>query len=584
MLKGKFLAAWVVVLASVAVSPAFSATLDVPGRYSSIADALANANPGDTVKVAPGRYHENGLVLPAGIILAGDGDHPDETIIDGQGRGRILTASFTESVSFIQNLTFTNGWARLGEGYDDCGGALYINSSLVRVFNCRFMDNRADADGGAVSCMNAAPLFINCQFENNRAGEGGGALDCSYDASPIVQNSFFRRNSAAYGGAVSARGNSFPMFNVCHFDRNLAEGDLALGGGAFSFYWGRPTFTQCTFSRNTAEKGGGVYSDIHSPVKLTACTVAMNVAYSLGGGILSNNNNSEIKSSIIAFQEGIGVFCLGADLLPRISCSNIFGNSGGDWYGAIAPQAAQEGNLSEDPLFCSANLDDTYMFNLQDDSPCTLDAGACADMGAWPVGCNTPMETLVSLVSFTVIWIDGVPVIAWQVDGNRGPISFRLARTSLQDPDSEEDIPYTIGHSGEFLAQDSGFIPDPDQTYLYRLYLVLDSGGEFLLGTIPLGNPPRVLTISNASAWPNPFNPRTRVHFELAASQEVKVDVYGIDGRRVRSLASRTMPAGPVDLVWNGRDDGGRAMASGPYVVIVAGQEDTRRIKVTLLK
>jgi flagellar hook assembly protein FlgD len=45
----------------------------------------------------------------------------------------------------------------------------------------------------------------------------------------------------------------------------------------------------------------------------------------------------------------------------------------------------------------------------------------------------------------------------------------------------------------------------------------------------------------------------------------VEVAVYDLRGRRVRSLIRGSLRGGDHDVTWNGRDEGGRAVASGVY-------------------
>ena len=84
--------------------------------------------------------------------------------------------------------------------------------------------------------------------------------------------------------------------------------------------------------------------------------------------------------------------------------------------------------------------------------------------------------------------------------------------------------------------------------------------------------------------YPNPFNPRTTVRFELASEAFVRIDIHDLRGRKVRTLARETRPGGAHSLVWNGTDDRGEAVASGTYHLrlSVDGQIQTR--KLTLLK
>lgn len=76
--------------------------------------------------------------------------------------------------------------------------------------------------------------------------------------------------------------------------------------------------------------------------------------------------------------------------LAVLTCTDIWGNALGDWIGPIAGQLGQNGNICLDPRFCDpGNLD----FTLAADSPCVPDAiPGCGLVGAWPVGCDWPLD------------------------------------------------------------------------------------------------------------------------------------------------------------------------------------------------
>ena len=67
---------------------------------------------------------------------------------------------------------------------------------------------------------------------------------------------------------------------------------------------------------------------------------------------------------------------------------------------------------------------------------------------------------------------------------------------------------------------------------------------------------------------PNPFNPTTTIRYELVADSDVHLEIYDASAKRVRVLvAGQVESAGRHEVTWNGRDDGGRRMASGVYSV-----------------
>ncbi len=78
---------------------------------------------------------------------------------------------------------------------------------------------------------------------------------------------------------------------------------------------------------------------------------------------------------------------------------------------------------------------------------------------------------------------------------------------------------------------------------------------------------------------PNPFNPTTKVTFELARDGQARIDVYDVTGRLVRTLLDGRVGAGEQSVRWDGRDGDGAQAASGLYFVRLraAGVEETAK-------
>lgn len=74
---------------------------------------------------------------------------------------------------------------------------------------------------------------------------------------------------------------------------------------------------------------------------------------------------------------------------------------------------------------------------------------------------------------------------------------------------------------------------------------------------------PRAYDLS--ANFPNPFNPATTIRFALPESQRVMLTIYGVDGRRVAQLVDGVYAAGTHEVVWRGRNDAGRTVATGTY-------------------
>jgi len=84
--------------------------------------------------------------------------------------------------------------------------------------------------------------------------------------------------------------------------------------------------------------------------------------------------------------------------------------------------------------------------------------------------------------------------------------------------------------------------------------------------------------------YPNPFNPSTTIPFVLTASANVTLSIFDAQGKLVRTLTDESLPAGMHQVVWDGRDDGGRQAATGVYFVrLVAGSHEMTK-KVVMIK
>ncbi|RKZ16324.1 hypothetical protein DRQ50_06295 [bacterium] len=112
------------------------------------------------------------------------------------------------------------------------------------------------------------------------------------------------------------------------------------------------------------------------------------------------------------------------------------------------------------------------------------------------------------------------------------------------------------------------------------LHLITDDPATALL-TVPVtlvidgladGEVPDVTGVVFGAAVPNPFNPSTRLEFELPRDLTVNLGIYDVSGRLVRSLARGLREQGRHRIEWDGTDRSGRPVASGVYFArLVAG-------------
>lgn len=72
-------------------------------------------------------------------------------------------------------------------------------------------------------------------------------------------------------------------------------------------------------------------------------------------------------------------------------------------------------------------------------------------------------------------------------------------------------------------------------------------------------------TIRLLGNWPNPFNPRTEIHFSMVEGGSVTALIYDARGALVQEVFQGLLPVGASHLTWNGEDSSGRQAGSGRY-------------------
>jgi len=96
---------------------------------------------------------------------------------------------------------------------------------------------------------------------------------------------------------------------------------------------------------------------------------------------------------------------------------------------------------------------------------------------------------------------------------------------------------------------------------------------------IPVPTQTRLLAI-----YLNPFNPETKISFEIASPDRVQIKIYNVGGRLVRNLTDQHFDSGYFEETWNGRDDAGRSLPSNVYYARMVSGSVVQMRKMTLLK
>jgi len=342
-------------------APALASTYlvlpDGSGDTPSIAAALRLAVSGDIIELGDGVFSgmgNTGLDFAGkSLLLRSRSGNPEACVLDAEAGpaapGRALSLVTGEGAgAVIQGIGFRGGYL-----VDAAGGALLLVGSSARIRACRFSGNTA-REGGAVYVAGGAPSFEACVFVGNVGGIAGGALGASAGAQVEIDDCRFVANSADYGGALMTDAAT-----------------VALEG--------------CVLLANSASaRGGGIYAGDHAALALTRCTLAWNEGATGGGLALATMSSLELTNAIIAFAPAGEAVELRYASTASVSCSDLFGNAGGDWTGALAGLAGLDGNLSLDPEFCGDATDGDL--SLAASSPC-VSPPDCGRMGALGVAC-----------------------------------------------------------------------------------------------------------------------------------------------------------------------------------------------------
>jgi Subtilase family/FlgD Ig-like domain/FG-GAP-like repeat len=83
---------------------------------------------------------------------------------------------------------------------------------------------------------------------------------------------------------------------------------------------------------------------------------------------------------------------------------------------------------------------------------------------------------------------------------------------------------------------------------------------------------------------PNPFNSATMIEYAVPSRSHVTISVYDILGRKVRDIVNEPKSSGKYSACWDGRDSGGKEVASGVYFYRIKAGDFAQSRKMVLLK
>jgi hypothetical protein len=606
----------------------------VPIAVPTVAAALDSAAAGDTVLVTPGVYPAHDLLLKSGVTLRGSTGNPSQVVLDAQLQGRILSGSNLEPGTLISDLSFVNGYAA-GEP----GGAVQVSGGTLVLRGCRFLDNQSDSHGGALYLGDCDSVTVdNCFFLRNSSytpdvsAWGGAVALFSADSQSTLRMAHCTLDSSSSGGPGGAIGME---------NGNLYLTDCEITGSRSGLrYWaaGAGIFAR----RYETQPSSGPVPDLE--VVIADCRFVGNIGllpvvdpYAAdGGGVLVRGHDADHRYSVHVtnswFSENynaqgagiyVGRFCNGLIQWSTFYRNRAFLDGGAANKGGAPPESQGETARFEYCLFqendCGSDQNGvpapthgkggafmTRYYPRGELLNCTFVNNRCG--GALHRGdaiyhygegmAFTDSLQKCLLINNVFYGDNGVDV---QVRGDAegftevahcayGPGQFVCTGvvptgtvTLLESPfqsdldlhlrpgslciDAGVDLGFGIDLDGQVVPQGAG--PDIG---------AYESQDLSSAGVVPAAASPRL------TAYPNPFNPLTTLAFDLPRPGPVVLEIFAVDGSRVRRLLVAEHPAGPGRVIWDGRDDTGRPVPSAAYLARLAGPGGLATCRLLLVK
>lgn len=119
--------------------------------------------------------------------------------------------------------------------------------------------------------------------------------------------------------------------------------------------------------------------------------------------------------------------------------------------------------------------------------------------------------------------------------------------------------------------------------YRETQYRISESGDvETGVGEAPSSTLPRTLRLD--PNFPNPFNGSTVLRYHLPQAGEVRLEVFDLQGQRIKTLVRRVQPAGVYEVSWEGRNERGEEVGSGVYLGRLQTGQGMQVRKVVLVR
>lgn len=204
----------------------------------------------------------------------------------------------------------------------------------------------------------------------------------------------------------------------------------------------------------------------------------------------------------------------------------------------------------------------------------------------WRTHTTYPVEGAGTLQSYAGEYVrlqdfDGAPTVS--IDGSNASIwKLSLIARDAVEPTLVQEVTIDAEGVGSLtFAAAAGY----DEVIMAVSNVSETSNGLYYYDVVGDVTGAEVPTVAaRVTAAPNPFNPRTELRYAVPSAGPVRLAIHAADGRLVRTLVDAHHPAGEHTIAWLGRDDAGREVASGTYLMRLEGGGETVVSKLTLVR
>jgi len=158
----------------------------------------------------------------------------------------------------------------------------------------------------------------------------------------------------------------------------------------------------------------------------------------------------------------------------------------------------------------------------------------------------------------------------------------------IYEPNYDDGDPILVASSINSMPGDDesiAFEPIEGREYFLTVKRI-DGFGEAVLDVYfpSLSNVVDATAPQLVDIYPNPFNPRTTIKFNVGRKGSVQISVYDVAGHQIAVLEDQVFEEGLRQVVWNGCDKFGSAVASGPYFVQIKSELGVEQKKIMLVR